>query len=355
MTSTSSSAIVGIVANPAAGKDIRRIVAQGRFVPDHEKVNILERVLAGLDALGVGKTLFMPDSAGIGRSALERGDYGFAAEFVDTLVFNEEGDSARAARAMRDSGAACIVTLGGDGTNRIVARECGEVPILPISTGTNNVFPTTLEGTIAGLAAGAVAIGLADRDTDADKAISRHKRLEIHIDGDLADIALVDLAVSTERFVGARAVWDVGTLSELFLTRAAPTAVGLSSIGAQLRPTLPDEPVGLHIEFARDDASSASNAIGARVIAPIAPGSVRMVDIARWSVMRAFEPGMQGVEIALRPATVALDGERAFSLKPGSLVEVRLSPDGPNVVDAARALDLVAESGGLIAAKSRQR
>ena len=34
----------------------------------------------------------------------------------------------------------CIITMGGDGTNRMVAKGC-EVPLLPISTGTNNVFP----------------------------------------------------------------------------------------------------------------------------------------------------------------------------------------------------------------------
>ena len=41
-------ALVGIIANPAASKDIRRLVAQGRVVPDWEKVNILKRVLLGL-------------------------------------------------------------------------------------------------------------------------------------------------------------------------------------------------------------------------------------------------------------------------------------------------------------------
>ena len=62
---------VGIIANPAAGKDIRRIVAQGRFVPNHEKVNILKRVLAGLDAVGVERVLFMPDTGALGSNALQ--------------------------------------------------------------------------------------------------------------------------------------------------------------------------------------------------------------------------------------------------------------------------------------------
>ena len=35
-------AAVGIIANPAAGKDIRRLVAEGRFVPNNEKRNIVQ-------------------------------------------------------------------------------------------------------------------------------------------------------------------------------------------------------------------------------------------------------------------------------------------------------------------------
>jgi predicted polyphosphate/ATP-dependent NAD kinase len=46
-----------------------------------------------------------------------------------------------------------IVTLGGDGTNLAVSAACSDVPLVAISTGTNNVFPTMIDGTIAGIAA----------------------------------------------------------------------------------------------------------------------------------------------------------------------------------------------------------
>ena len=320
---------VGIIANPAAGKDIRRIVAQGRFVPNHEKVNILKRIFAGLDAVGVRSVLMMPDSGGLGRSALEGSDWAFSASFVDMPVFHDELDSTRAAGVMRDAGVGCIITLGGDGTNRVVAKACGDVPIVPISTGTNNVFPMMLEGTTAGLAAGVVATTPSDRN----RMVTRHTRLEVEVDGELRDIALVDLAVSTDRFVGARAIWDMSTIHELFLTRAEPTCIGLSAIGAQLRVTAPDEPVGLHIEL----GSGASE-----VMAPVAPGLVQPVPIARWCTI---ETGSEGVAIDLRPATVALDGERAFNLRPDTRALVRLGENGPLVVEPDRALALAAESG----------
>ncbi len=37
--------LIGIIANPASGKDIRRLVAQGSVFDTSEKINILRRVL----------------------------------------------------------------------------------------------------------------------------------------------------------------------------------------------------------------------------------------------------------------------------------------------------------------------
>ncbi len=72
-----------------------------------------------------------------------------------------------------------IVVLGGDGTQRLVAGACGEVPIVPLSTGTNNVFPESREATIAGLATGLVATG----KIPAAEATVRNKILRLEIDG----------------------------------------------------------------------------------------------------------------------------------------------------------------------------
>src|SRR5262245_10710556 len=155
--------LVGIIANPASGRDIRRLVAHGSVFDNDEKVNIVRRVLQGLAAVGVERVWIMPDDFGIGLKALDGLRLGLDASLLAMPVTFSEADSRRAAALMVDAGAGCIVTLGGDGTNRVVARASGDVPLMPISTGTNNVFPTMIEGTIAGLAAGLVARGLADR------------------------------------------------------------------------------------------------------------------------------------------------------------------------------------------------
>ena len=131
---------------------------------------------------------------------------------------------------MVESGVGCIVSLGGDGTNRCIAEHAASVPMVPVSTGTNNVIPVMVEGTVAGLAAGIIA----SKRVDQDSVTKRCTALEIYVDGELKDIALVDVAISKERFVGARAIWDLSTLNELFLARSTPSWIGLSSIGSLL-------------------------------------------------------------------------------------------------------------------------
>jgi predicted polyphosphate/ATP-dependent NAD kinase len=259
---------------------------------------------------------------------LDGSNFKFETEFIDIPVFHAEEDSTRAAAHMRDRGVGCVITLGGDGTNRAVAKDLAEVPILPISTGTNNVFPSMIEGTVAGMAAGLVSQGV----VDVRVAATRSNKLELKLNGDVKDIALVDLAVSYERFVGARAIWDMSTLHEVFLCRAEPSSIGLSAIGAQLKPISLGDGGGVHIEFGDGDGS---------VLAPVAPGMVLPVKIKSWQALNAGDSAI----VTLRPSTIALDGERTLSLKPSDSASVTLSSDGPLVVDVNKTLRAAAELG----------
>lgn len=316
---------VGIIANPAAGKDIRRLVAQGRVVSNQEKSNILRRVFAGLQSCGATEVLVMPDMAGLARNAMHDTRDSLRSEFIDQTPTGHQRDSTVAARIMREAGADCIVTLGGDGTNRLVAKGCGDIPLAPISTGTNNVFPREIEGTLAGIAAATIA-----KDPEiSQKACRRSKKIEVLVDGTLRDIALVDVAVSRQTMVGARALWDVGTLYSVFLTRAEASSIGIASIGARLSLISIDEPRGLQINFPDPDRSGNSS-----VAAPIAPGMIRDVPIAEW---RTIEPG-EIVQIPVSRGTIALDGEREIELLEGMQTELRMSTNGPRVVDFDLAL-----------------
>ena len=320
---------VGIIANPSAGKDIRRLVAQGRVVSNQEKANVLRRVFAGLVSAGVERVVVMQDMSGLARPAIFDCRGQIEAEFLDLPPTGSQNDSTRAATAMSEMGVSCVVTLGGDGTNRVVSKGLTDVPIVPISTGTNNVFPQMVEGTLAGLAAGAIATGM----VTIEQACRRSKRLDVTVDGNIVDLALVDAAVSNQMFVGARAVWDLQSLHSMFLTRAEPASIGLSSIGARLQQISIDEPLGLYLRFAGEPDETAT-----RVTAPIGPGLVSSVDVMSW---RVLQPG-DSMPVDLHPGTVALDGEREVELLPGGVVSVRLEAHGPLVVDVEKTMGLVA-------------
>jgi predicted polyphosphate/ATP-dependent NAD kinase len=331
-----SSPLVGIIANPASGRDIRRLVAHGTVFDNNEKTAIVRRVLVGLEAVGIRRVAYMPEhDFGILPRALTglRGDT-FLLEAVplEMPVLGTRADSTRAAQQLATLGAGCIVTLGGDGTNRAVALGCGSVPLVPISTGTNNVFPAFLEGTIAGMAAGLVA-----RDMRDGKAVIRQApRLEVRVDGVAVESALIDVVVSSLPFVGARALWDTSVVREVVLARVIPGAIGFSALGGALLDAGNErgERAGMHI---------IPGAGGSQVLVPLAPGLVSWVGVAehRWLAINdvvRFQPGA---------GTLALDGEREIELSTTSLVEVQLRADGPYVVDVPATLNGAALAGRL--------
>ena len=332
--------LVGMIANPAASKDIRRLVAQGRVVPDWEKVNTLKRALLGLQAVGVDRVVAMPDSSHLVARARDDSNLSLELESLDMPALYTEGDTVRAAQMMEEMGVGCVITLGGDGTNRAVAKGSSAIPIVAVSTGTNNVFPTMIEGTLAGLAAGLVVQG----ELDLSWVTVVSKMLEIYIDGQYQDMALVDVALSRERFVATRAIWDMSTIYEVFLTRAEPSSIGLSSIGGRLQPLSLEEEGGLYYRLANSDgAESASrnpdNSI--KVLAPIAPGMISTVPIADWRLL------VEGERVPVEPrfCTIALDGERSISVTPEHKVEIGISRTGPPVVQVELVLETAAKLG----------
>ena len=324
---------VGIIANPASGKDIRRLVAHGTVFDNDEKVNIVRRILLGLDAVGVERALIMPESYGIGNRALDGLELQLEATLLPLQLYFTQEDSTRAAALLAAEGAGAIATLGGDGTNRAVAKTCGEVPLMPISTGTNNAFPTMIEGTIAGLAAGLVARGLAG------EAIQTAPRLDIFYGESRAapdDIALVDAAFYDERFVASRAIWDVSRIKEIVLTQVHTGAIGLSAIGAfaPANTTAPNQ--GLYLRLGPG---------GRQIRAPIAPGLVQSVNLAEH---RPLDPGDEIITSYAQPCVLAFDGERETELRPGTTVRLRLNPAGPRVIDAAAAIQSAAQAGAFL-------
>jgi predicted polyphosphate/ATP-dependent NAD kinase len=325
---------VGIIANPASGKDIRRVVSHATVVNNHEKVSIVRRVLLALYAYGVRRVEIMPDHFGIGVRALtglrDRPEIQEMSSLIDMSFDGSADDSLHAARHLRDAGAGCIVVLGGDGTCRVVAKQCGAVPLLPLSTGTNNVVPRFIEGTVAGVAAAYVAL---HTDVGRERLCRRHKRLLVHVNGKQADQALVEVSLIATGFVGSRAIWDVSSLRQVFVSRAQPSSIGFSSVVGVLRPISPTAPRGACVVISTD---------GQKVIAPIAPGFFTPVGVGE---VFDLEPGVPHPVQDGRPAVLALDGEREIVLHDGDEVAVMLDLDGPWIVDVEQTLLQAVQAG----------
>ncbi len=321
---------VGGIANPMAGKDIRRLVAYSSRIDNQEKVNIVRRILLGLESAGVSTVLLMPDTFQIAQKALGgiHHTLRLRVHILDMELHGDATDSLRATQHMCEAGTQCLLVLGGDGTHRVVAKASGTVPLVPISTGTNNVFPQMIEGTVAGLAAGLYA----RHAPDLDGVVTPTKRLEIWRNGELEDIALVDVAVSQQQFVGARALWDVSDIQELFFTQGVPNNIGLSSIAGWSHPVTVQDTEGLHLVLGGD---------AAQVCAPIAPGLIVPVGIRH---QRLIQPG-ERISVCPGPVMLALDGERELVLRRGERCEVVLSWEGPKVLDVSRTLRLAQQQG----------
>src|SRR5476649_1217788 len=338
--SANAAPCIGIIANPVSARDIRRIVANASNLQIAERVNIVLRVLTAVAAMRVPRVLIMPDKGGI-RAMLMRSlkrernlHHAFPeVEFLDMEPTSTVDDTFLAARMMRAAGVKAIVVLGGDGTHRAVVRECNDVPIAGLSTGTNNVFPEMRESTITALAVGLYATG----KLDAEQALAPNKLLEVSInEGQRHDIALVDAVISSDRYIGARALWKTENLSAVYLSFADPQAIGLSAIGGLLQPVGRREAGGLAVHLSDDPATR-------RLLlrAPIAPGMVREVGIAHWEPMPADQP----FPVALQAGVVALDGEREMAFDSGDRVRVTLRENAFPTVDVARCMQTAAREG----------
>lgn len=327
---------VGIIANPISARDIRRVISHAGNLPINDRANIVLRMMAGLAAAGVQEVVVMPENGGI-RFHLERsirrearlGHANFPQlRYLDMPVTATPEDSARAARMMAEDGVGAIVVLGGDGTNRVVVGACGKVPVAGVSTGTNNAFPELREPTITGLAVGLATTG----QVPPDVALCPNKWLEVTLN-DRREIALVDVAVVEDRFVGARAIWKAAGFRDLFVTFGLPQAIGMSAIAGLCDPVDRVTPEGRHVRLSPDAPR--------RLLAPIAPGLIDRVGIAGVARMA---PGRAHVP-SIPAGSLAFDGERELTFTESDQVSVRLVPDAFRTIDVPACMAHAAATG----------
>ncbi|MBT5010596.1 MAG: ATP-NAD kinase [Gammaproteobacteria bacterium] len=318
---------VGLVANPASGKDIRRLAGKASVFDNREKLAIVRRAVIGAIAAGARRFVYMSDSHGIVKQAIAETTIprGVRFEALPSSGTASAMDTIVAAEQMAQKDCAVVLVLGGDGTNRAFVRGWRDATLVSLSTGTNNVFPVMAEATVAGMALGLIAAGTVASRLVATQA----KVIDVDIEEAEQDIALIDAVITRDAFIGAKALLDPSQLKEALLCRAEPAAVGITSLGGLVRPVSDKDDFGLHLTFAKG---------GRQLLAPMGPGMFAKVEIGKTRLVK-FDQAVK----AQGPSVIALDGERERVIAPGQRIEMRISRRGPWVVDLAATLQRAAK------------
>lgn len=324
---------IGIIANPASGKDIRRLVSHATTVDNNEKVNIVERITLAAQAYGVSEIYIMPDTFQIGYIVEDNlktlGELKAQFKILDMTITGCIDDTVAAAAEMERLQVGCLVVLGGDGTSRAVAKGIRDTPIIALSTGTNNVYPDIIEGTAAGIAAAVIA----SKRCEADKVQHRDKRVEVYRNGVLLDIALIDAAVSRNIVIGSKAIWKIEDVLMIVATRAHPASIGFSSVAGCKRIVKAKDDFGVCVDLTEKKY---------KFLAPIAAGVIKTVSMGDERVLKL---GEELSYIAQEQGTVALDGEREITFKAGDEIVFMITREGPVRVNIRKALELAHEIG----------
>jgi hypothetical protein len=318
---------VAILVNPMSGRDVRRLAARATNMTHEAKRDIVARVAAGADACGATDIFVAREPFRIAAAALEYMDLGARTHVLEPPIRNTAEDTETAVNAFLDAGCDTIVSLGGDGTNRAIVRALGSradrVRLIPLSTGTNNVFPVLIEPTIAGMVAGLHARGvLAGADLE-----QRCKVL--HVSGigryglPVNDLGLIDAVLLKRDHVGNLLPFDADRIDRLLLTRAEPASIGMSPIGGLIEPVYGDADEGLLVEMGP----------GTRFRAPLSPGLFREVSVRRVTRIPLGEP----VEFP-GEGVLAFDGDRDHKIPDGASLWVTIRRDGPWVIDIPAAM-----------------
>ncbi len=319
---------LGIVVNPMSGRDVRRVAARASTHAHHDKKQQVTRLVLGALEQGVDEIFLGNEPFRINKGAVENLPERGRIKILDFPLTHTARDTVTLMTRMWEHGCRHFIILGGDGTNRIAARHFPAAVILPLSTGTNNVFPWMLEASVAGAAAGLVASGR----LDAERHCPRCKQLHVVVNETVRDSALIDAVLLRNDLPGSLLPYEPENLVSIFLTRAEPASIGVSPIGGYLMPCRAGDAFGMHIECGQPAR--------ARVRVPISAGLYGNVNIRRYE---RFSPG-DACEIR-GPGILAFDGDRSMQLGASDKAIVTIERDGPRVMNASTVMAAASGAG----------
>ncbi len=292
----------------------------------HEhKLRQVTRLVLGALAQRVPRVYLVDDPFRICERAVENLPERDQVERIKVPLTHTAADTRLAAEKMWEAGCRTFIVLGGDGTNRIVADALPDAALLPLSTGTNNVFPYMVEASVAGAAAGLVASGA----LDAEACCIRTKRVHITAGGETR-LALVDAVLLENDILGSFMPFEPENIAALVLARAEPASIGMSPIGGYLQPVRHEDDCGLLLLMGEPAQE--------RVRAPISAGLYGEIPIR--SIRRLQLDETVHVEGS---GIVAFDGDREMRAPNGFDAVVRR--DGPWIIEPAHLMHIAVRDG----------
>ncbi|HIG42363.1 MAG TPA: hypothetical protein EYQ14_17755 [Gammaproteobacteria bacterium] len=323
---------LGIIVNPMSGRDVRRVAAKASISAHHDKQQQLTRLVLGALAHGVDEIYLANEPFRINVGAVENLPDRNKVKILDFPLTHSDKDTALVTTKMWDEGCRVFIVLGGDGTNRIVAKTRPDAIVLPLSTGTNNVFPLLMEASVAGAAAGLIA----SKRLKFENHCLRCKQLHISINGAIKDVAMIDAVLLKDDALGSLLPFAPEKLSQLFLTRADPASVGMSPIGGYLIPCSAEDNFGVRISCDQIEQNQS-------VRVPISPGlygDVPISDVEKMEIGQTYQ--------CQAPGILAFDGDRSIAVTEDDLVEITIRRDGPWIIDPAKIMLIAAQHGLLV-------
>ncbi|QGU94614.1 ATP-NAD kinase [Clostridium bovifaecis] len=323
---------IGIISNPGSGKDIRRLFSSSMNLMNSEKANIVERAILAAYEFGTKKFYIMPDSYRTGERVLKniKGKKGIEVDLT-TLNFRETGqprDTEKAVEMMNELDISCLVVLGGDGTSRLVAKGNPKMPIIPIATGTNNVYPENLEGTNVGMAAAYI-----DQKGYSNEIVYKDKRIDIFINGELKEVAVVEAIISSNPLIGSKAIWKTDEILEIVAILCRADTIGFSAIIGVQEKANQSDPFGFAAKV---------NKGSEKIKLPISAGEIIVINTTKPT---KIDLGKSYIYRAEQHGTLALDGERTITYKIGDEIEFKITREGPIHVNVRNTLEKARDEG----------
>lgn len=328
-------ALIGIACNPQSGKDVRRLTTAATTIDDAEKLNILERILLAAAAVGHQQVCIMPDRLGYGRLLLQKGRAaGYPGDLSQLQIYDIQTtetqlDTTEFAARMEAEGADVLIVMGGDGTSRAAAKGTCRVPTISLSTGTNNVYPEMIEGTVVGAAAAVLASGKVPLEI----CTAPTKCIEVSVNGQFRDLALVDVAFCRNPFVGSRAIWNYEEITRVVVTQCSMASIGFSALAGTMMTVCPEDDLGALAEFSDGKANTLAM-VGAGAIKGICVEHAEKLMLNQTVTWTMTEQG-----------TLALDGEREIFFRPGDVIGCTVCRKGPLRVNVRRCVEFAREIG----------